>query len=103
MSDLNKSRLTVRSVPTEAEVAALATTLAIHRPHAGGAQCDSCGEVSETNHIVEVSDLNALQVVVPFHQKITLYDTDGNEVISVMNQCGDMVVWLNDDNICEVS
>lgn len=62
--------------------------------------CDKCGH--DDYHAIPVSELSPIKITVPYHQKVTLLDEDGKDVLTVMNQCGDMIVWLEEKAICDI-
>ena len=63
-------------------------------------KCDNCDAVDV--HGIEISELEPLVIQIPHHQKIKLVTPDGQEVVQVMNQSGDIIVWLENEAITEI-
>ena len=63
-------------------------------------ECENCG--SQDHHVVAMESLGSIDIRMPAIQKLRILDQDGKEVLCVMNQSGDMIVWLQNDAIAEI-
>jgi hypothetical protein len=62
--------------------------------------CEKCGY--EDVHVVPIAELEPIKITIPYHQKVTLLNEDGEQILSVMNQCGDMIVWLEKKALVDI-